>query len=347
MFTTSVMSTQRYIDTLNVEIPKIHNLVNSHPTYSDNGQEKEKHKKILDTTLNSIDILTVSRDREYFPMERDYFTKYISWSIPSRDALEKIKEFVKNDIVIEVAAGSGIWSVLMTAIGITVFPTDIQEKSGQILGNFIVKKIGSFTENQEFFPYCNVLFISWPSLYESWATETLKQFKGNKFVYIGEERGGCCADDSFFDELDENWEWIECHNIPMWRGLHDCMSFYQRKQPIENPSLKLRKVFEDLDFSFLGRNTIMQSVRQLFLNFCDGDYLETRKFKYFAPIGYINNILEKIEWLKMKLIRFQDKNKEEIKQREEETFERDTKNALSVSLRNTDEWTEVKNKRKK
>jgi len=59
------------------------------------------------------------------------------------------------------------------------------------------------------------------------ASDTLRQFRGDTLIYIGEGEGGCTADDMFFDRLDE-WKHIETIDIPQWDGIYDRLSVYQR-----------------------------------------------------------------------------------------------------------------------
>ena len=48
-----------------------------------------------------------------------------SQAVPSKIAIRSIEKFVKNDRVIEIAAGYGLWAKLISDIGIEVIATDI------------------------------------------------------------------------------------------------------------------------------------------------------------------------------------------------------------------------------
>ena len=61
------------------------------------------------------------------------------------------------------------------------------------------------------------------------AANILKQFNGDRFVYIGESRGGCTADNTFFEILNSNWTFVESVDIPQWDGIHDEMNMWKRK----------------------------------------------------------------------------------------------------------------------
>lgn len=75
----------------------------------------------------------------------------------------------------------------------------------------------------------NALFICWPNNYSDWAYDALKEFKGNKFIYIGEDEDGCCGTTLFFDLLKDEWDLKKKINITRWRGLMDKLYFYERK----------------------------------------------------------------------------------------------------------------------
>jgi hypothetical protein len=62
------------------------------------------------------------------------------------------------------------------------------------------------------------------------AYKALKAYTGNKLVYIGENGGGCTADDAFFALLEEKWEEIDEHQPVQWSGIHDWITVYERRQ---------------------------------------------------------------------------------------------------------------------
>ena len=79
----------------------------------------------------------------------------------------------------------------------------------------------------------DVLFLCWPPYEGTLAQEALANYQGDTLIYVGEARGGCCADDSFFDLLDEQWEWVSEDDPPIltsWSGMHDVLRTFKRKQ---------------------------------------------------------------------------------------------------------------------
>jgi hypothetical protein len=167
--------------------------------------------------------------------KREYFVKNYGWSIPSQEAIEEIKSFVGNETVLEVGAGYGMWAKLMREAGIKIVATDLP--FGNESDIYRPRKV-RFTEIEEidsevavqkymYQPY--TLMMSWPPYAESMAAKTLKGFKGNKLIFIGEGEGGCTGDDQLFNILRNEWTLVKEIDIPQWYGIHDYISLWQRK----------------------------------------------------------------------------------------------------------------------
>lgn len=172
---------------------------------------------------------------EYKYNRREQFINEYGWSVPDREAIESIKEFVGNEPIIEIGAGYGLWAKLLQDAGVTVKATDLlQEPEEHHMYN---PKARSFTDVEQMshqdamqaYGHYGVLMLAWPPYDESMAAETLKTFRGNKLVYVGEGSGGCTADDEFCSILTSNWQNVGRVNIPQWWGIHDDLSLWVRK----------------------------------------------------------------------------------------------------------------------
>ena len=164
-----------------------------------------------------------------------------SWAVPSKIAIRSIEKFVKNDRIIEVSAGYGLWAKLISDIGIEIIATDIINEEDGKRFHYIPENIQYI--NMEQLDYLSalkkynnfeVLMMLWPIYDDSLAYNSLKEFKGDKFIYIGETQGGCNGDNKFFNLLDKEWEEVEMIIIPQWYGIHDYLCLYERKN---NPNL--------------------------------------------------------------------------------------------------------------
>lgn len=166
---------------------------------------------------------------------RSQFIDIFGFSVPCREVVDDIKNFVGKDKIIEIGSGRGIWSCLFRKSGITTIATDIGSTGGYYR-NFdnVWTDIEIIECNVALKKYtdCNCIFMSWPPYLSSMAYNVLNTFKGNKMIYIGEDPGGCCADNDFFDLIDR--EWIQVteykHEIPKWIGIHDTIKYYIRRE---------------------------------------------------------------------------------------------------------------------
>jgi len=165
------------------------------------------------------------------------FVKTYAWSIPCEEAITTMQTFCKNLFVLEVGAGLGLWAAYLKAAGVNIQATDAFVKGQR------PKKTNSYCAYLPTFTYIHqfeaeeavkvfkpeVLFFNWPCYQENYAIRSLKAFKGDRLVYIGEGNGGCTADDAFHAELEHNWEEVNEVDIPQWHYIHDRMHFFKRK----------------------------------------------------------------------------------------------------------------------
>jgi len=180
-----------------------------------------------------------------FNRRRD-FTQNFGWSVPTKEVIDKLQQFVGNDKILEVGAGKGLWAKLMQDAGMSLTPTDLHSGGD----NSYYGGSDSFTQITQMdaeeavlsFSDHTVLFLNWPPYDSPMAANALKKFSGNKLIYIGEGPGGCTANDEFCQMLYKSWQHVDSAcvphpesswgneiEIPQWEGLHDCISLYVRK----------------------------------------------------------------------------------------------------------------------
>jgi hypothetical protein len=73
------------------------------------------------------------------------------------------------------------------------------------------------------------LMFIWPFYRDNWAARALGDYKGKTVIYVGELKGGCCAEDAFFEVLED---WRCCHyvELPTVYGIHDALYVYERSR---------------------------------------------------------------------------------------------------------------------
>jgi hypothetical protein len=160
--------------------------------------------------------------------KREKLRKQFAFAIPTTHALEAILG-VGNEIV-EIGAGTGYWSFLLSEMGATVRAYDNGSWSSFFTGEtwYDVRRGGPGMLRH----YPNaVALIVWPPYDKPMAFEVAKRIRvGNYLVYVGEGSGGCTGDDAFFNLLESDFERIGGSAIPQWWGLHDHLDIYRREQ---------------------------------------------------------------------------------------------------------------------
>jgi hypothetical protein len=161
---------------------------------------------------------------------RNEFIEVMGYSVPSKDAVAKLKDFCGEDSVLEIGSGLGLWAYLMKLSGIKIIATDIGEK-GEYGIDFSkswtpIQIIGHLEALKTF--ESNVLFLSWPTDQNEMSQECLDAFTGNKLVYVGECFGGSTATDVFFKKLHEKFTLKEMVDIPQWAWIYDKIYLYER-----------------------------------------------------------------------------------------------------------------------
>ena len=158
---------------------------------------------------------------------RDYFCCNISWSLPNREALLKIKNFVGEETVYEVAAGNALWSAFLQQMGVKIFASDTEHYSD------------SFTrvQQQSYAEVCDTrnpqaLLISWGRKEDI----DLSLYQGKKLIIIGESYGGCTLNLPVYFFNDEyrligesfGFELKSTTTISRWNGIYDTLFCYSR-----------------------------------------------------------------------------------------------------------------------
>ena len=163
--------------------------------------------------------------------KRTYFTENYGWSVPSEDAIDKIVKFAYDKRILEVGAGYGLWAKLLQEKNLEVKATDLIKgrKTYSMDGNSFtdIEDIEAFEAVTTYSEY-EVLMLSWPPYDNPMAFKCLEEFKGDKLIYIGENRSGCTANEDFFDLLESKWKEKDVIHIPQWEGIHDYLFLFER-----------------------------------------------------------------------------------------------------------------------
>ena len=164
-----------------------------------------------------------------------------AYALPDEDLIRRIAE---DAPIVEVGAGLGYWAWLLRQAGAEVRATDVRapvqyfDERGRLASTpgrrpgrpndwlenrpaWTLVEEADATAAAAAAPETAALLIVWPPYADPMAAAALRAFRGAVVWYVGEGRGGACADDAFFDELEESWEPDEVHALVRFPGLYD------------------------------------------------------------------------------------------------------------------------------
>jgi hypothetical protein len=194
-------------------------------------------------TAQPPDFMQIPKGWETLPFfpARELLTVKYAWAIPNAAAIRTI---AKLSPIVEVGAGSGYWAWMLRQAGATVYAYDprimharsrIRTEGGWLPAKTWIKDI----KRMHGVPAARrhpdaTLLICWPSYANNWALDTLRAYRGNTVVYVGERGGGCTATDGFHDLLAREWKLIKDIDIPQWHGIHDDVGIYRRRHLVKS-----------------------------------------------------------------------------------------------------------------
>ena len=154
------------------------------------------------------------------------------FAIPNAEAITAIAAIGP---VIEMGAGTGYWASLLVEAGAEVqafdqhVPGTESENTYRFKNSPLHTNVLQGTEEALADSLARTLLLVWPCYDDPFANNCLKQFTGEYVAFVGESKGGCVADDDFFESLADRWEEMQRIAIPHWDGLHDALWIYRRK----------------------------------------------------------------------------------------------------------------------
>lgn len=179
-------------------------------------------------------------------LARDNWVSEFGWFVPTLNLCNQVITFTgsSSEIVIP-AAGLGFLHFLLNSqyeenkIPINQRPiitsSDLTPDPTKCWCD--VKTIDGVVASQNA-PIDSVLIIAWALYGDELGTNMLLAFRGDRLIVIGESHG-CTASDSFFDELEENWEkqtQFGNNCVINWYGIRDCAEFYCRRSLVLDSS---------------------------------------------------------------------------------------------------------------
>jgi len=166
---------------------------------------------------------------------KEEFVRRICYTVPTRKLITECLSFIgKRDKVLSIGSGKGLLEKLLILKGVDVHATDYCSKDwdfGYSTRFCNVEKLNAIRALHKY-SKVPVLFMSWPEQTSEMASEALRMFEGNKFIYIGETKGGSVGTDKFFDLLSAEWDlvkWLELSHFVTCARTQNTCQFFERK----------------------------------------------------------------------------------------------------------------------
>ncbi len=200
---------------------------------------KDQFKELInEINENSISLMSFKNtDNDVLSMyierrkDRHNFCKNYSWAIPDSFAISTICSFVKEDQVLQIGAGLGLWAKLLELKGISVIPTDDYSwdkddhyTNRQFLNIIDINHLNALKKYKT-----NCLFLCWPPYNSNLSYESLVNFEGNKVVYIGEGMNGVTGTEDFHNLLNDKFNLVCDDRLNNWSLIYDRLYMYERK----------------------------------------------------------------------------------------------------------------------
>jgi hypothetical protein len=153
------------------------------------------------------------------------FKTFGVWNYPNKDVINSLQKFIGDMKCLEIGAGSGLWSMMLRAIGVNIVATD---SCGELKPNTpIFTEILKMTADDavDYFQDANVLMSVWP---RGFLYSALEKFKGEYFIFVG-EIDGCTG---YIDASDKDCCFevlMEIDGYVPFLGIHDIVVIYKRK----------------------------------------------------------------------------------------------------------------------
>ncbi len=170
-------------------------------------------------------------------MKRDNYTNTIGWFIITPELIYRLVSIIKDEKCLEIGCGLGVLSYILKQQGCDIIKTNIYSSKYDVRPLFRycledIINIEAVDAVKRYNPEINILIICWPCYDDPFAYEAVKEFKGNKVIYIGEDKNGCCANDDFFDYLEKHFIGeYDYEIVKTWKSIYDYLAIYTRRPP--------------------------------------------------------------------------------------------------------------------
>ena len=178
------------------------------------------------------EVMAIGRDG----IDRTHLCDLYSFAVPTQGVVRKLARMFPR--IVEVGAGRGYWAAMLADAGADVVAYDKSIRRGRIVRNGYHKKqvkpatyhpvqygtAASAAEHAD-----RDLLLCWAPYDDPMAESALLNYRGSDLIWIGEDDGGCCGGEGFWNVLKEGWEETAMLDIPQWPRIRDYVAIYHRK----------------------------------------------------------------------------------------------------------------------
>jgi hypothetical protein len=132
--------------------------------------------------------------------------------------------------IVEVGAGSGYWAYELCQAGVEVVATDPGTGRYHGLTRWVPwLPIARLTGVQAVRQYPDhTLLIVWPDYGQRWVSKTLRAYRGETVLYVGEGKAGCTGDAAFHAVLAARFPDVRVHPLPQFDNSQDALHICRR-----------------------------------------------------------------------------------------------------------------------
>lgn len=157
----------------------------------------------------------------YSQLRANLLTKY-AFAIPTKESIEEIARYSP---IVELCAGTGYWASLLSKEGCDIVSYDRGLWNSTWKQSYFKVEVGDETVLENCID--RSLFLCWPPHDNQISLNILKKYKGNYFIYVGEE-GEDPDRKNFFSLLKKDFKLIKKVDIPQWPTFKDALFMYSR-----------------------------------------------------------------------------------------------------------------------
>ena len=156
------------------------------------------------------------------------------FSVPrNRKTMETIANWIGKREVLSIGSGRACMESILKGLGVNIVCTD----EVNIKDSFMDVETISSKDASKKYKEREILFIGWADYEKSHTAEAVISMKPKYIIYVGEWQGGCCADDQFFEILEEEYTELDKDEIVeedvsfgtvLLNGINDGILFFER-----------------------------------------------------------------------------------------------------------------------